>query len=216
MRKYFVTILAAVMVISLMTSSAFAFTLTEIDTDQAFDLDTLAQENISDWAQDSVQQAVSLGLVPDHLQRSYGQAITRAEFCALAVRLYETVTNAEIEGRSTFTDTNDVNIEKAASVGIVGGVGNGRFLPDANLNREQAAQVLSALANALGCGLSQAEADFADIDTISDWARDAVGRIQAAGIMSGMENRRFAPHLEYSREQSILTMMRLYGVIHKH
>ena len=55
---------------------------------------------------------IELGIVPESLQSAYAQATTRAEFCALAAGLYETVTGSEITDRMTFTDTEDENVEK--------------------------------------------------------------------------------------------------------
>ena len=101
-------------------------------------------------------------------------------------------------------------MEKAAYLGIVSGVGNGRFLPDAELNREQAAKLLSSLAGVLGDELPRTEAAFEDLEEISDWAREAVEQVRAAGIMGGVGEGRFAPQLKYTREQSIATIMRLY------
>lgn len=210
MKKYLTGILSTIMVLCMLTGNAFAFTATEIDTEQAFDHETLRQEYVSDWAKDPVDQAISLGFVPEQLQRNYGTSITRAEFCALAVRFYETVTGAAVEGRSPFQDTDDVNMEKAAYLGIVSGVGNGRFLPDAELNREQAAKLLSSLAGVLGDELPRTGAAFEDLEEISDWAREAVEQVRAAGIMGGVGEGRFAPQLKYTREQSIATIMRLY------
>ena len=45
----------------------------------------------SSWAKSGVIQAIGKGFVPNNLQRKYNQPITRAEFCALAVKYYETI-----------------------------------------------------------------------------------------------------------------------------
>ncbi len=210
MKNYLKSMVAMAMAACLMTGSAFAFTYTEIDTEQAFDSETLALEKISDWAEEAVTQAIALGLVPNQLQRGYRDAITRAEFCALAVTLYETATGEQATGRSSFVDTTDVNIERAAYLGIVSGVGDNRFLPDAELNREQAAKILSNLSEVLGNSLSSVKPTFADNAQISGWALDAVGQVQSAGIMNGTGGNQFTPHGSYTREQSIITMLNLY------
>jgi len=163
----------------------------------------------SSWAKDGVSRAIVTGLVPASLQSRYTQPATRAEFCTLAVTLYESL-KGEITGRTTFTDTNDVNVQKAAAVGIVNGVGNGRFDPNAKLTREQAATMLTRLADTVGQPLPLSAAAFADNAAIASWAREAVGQMQASGIMSGVGNGNFAPKGDYTREQSILTAMRTY------
>ena len=85
-----------------------------------------AAEAPSGWAQEQVRTAITENLVPQNLQSNYTQAITRAEFCALAVALYES-TMGVISGRTTFLDTNDVNVQKLAFLGVVSGVGDNRF-----------------------------------------------------------------------------------------
>jgi len=89
------------------------------------------------------------------------------------------------------------------------GVGGNRFEPQGELSREQAAVVLSRLADAMEQPFPQEPATFADLDSISDWAVEAVGRAQAAGIMRGIGDNIFAPQVVHTREEAIVTMMRL-------
>jgi len=167
----------------------------------------------SSWAVDQVNAAIDAKLVPQSLQSKYTQATTRAEFCALAVALYETVTGREITGRTTFTDTTDVNVQKMAYLGVVNGIGDNKFGPGNKLTREQAATMLSRLADAIGKPLSMQNPAFSDNANISSWAFDAVGQMQATGIMGGVGNNTFAPKSDYTREQSIITMMRLFNIV---
>ena len=87
-----------------------------------------------------------------------------------------------------------MNVQKAAAIGVVSGVGNNRFDPDAQLTREQAAT-------------------FADNDSVSSWALEQVGHVQAAGIMSGTGGNMFSPKQPYTREQSIVTILRLFDLV---
>ncbi|MDL2287921.1 leucine-rich repeat protein [Oscillospiraceae bacterium OttesenSCG-928-F05] len=167
----------------------------------------------STWAQEGITNAVAANLVPQNLQSAYTQATTRAEFAALAVALYEQVKGAEITERKTFDDTNDINVEKAAAIGIVSGVGDNKFDPNSGLTREQAAVMLARLANVIGKPLDTQPATFADNSSIATWAIVEVGQIQAAGIMSGVGENTFAPQSAYTREQSIVTILRLYDVV---
>ena len=167
-------------------------------------------EQPSSWARAEVDAALAAGIVPQALRSRYTQPATRAEFCALGVALYETVTGREITGRTAFQDTDDVNVEKLASLNVVGGVGDNRFDPDGLLTREQAAALLSRLAEAMGRPLAAREPGFADSGAISGWALSAVGQMQAAQIMGGVGDNRFDPAGSYTREQSIISMLRLY------
>jgi S-layer homology domain. len=176
-------------------------------------VDSVASEAPSSWAAESVNAAIAAGIVPDTLQAKYTTATMRAEFCHLAVALYESVTGEVITERTTFSDTTDINVEKMAALGVVQGTGNNQFSPDGTLTREQAATMLSRLADVLGETLSNQAPTFGDNGSISSWAYDAIGQMQASGIMSGVGNNAFAPAGEYTREQSIITMMRLYDLV---
>lgn len=167
----------------------------------------------SDWAVDSVNSAISAGIVPSSLQGAYTNATTRAEFCALAVELYETVMGKEITERAYFEDSSDVNVQKMAALGVVSGVGNNMFSPNASLTREQAATMIARLADAIGKPISEQTPSFSDNTSISSWAYDAVGQMQGSGIMSGVGSNTFSPQGAYTREQSIATMLRLYEIV---
>ena len=172
-----------------------------------------AVETPSSWAADQVNAAIAASLVPQSLQLRYTQATTRAEFCALAVALYETVTGREITERQLFSDTNDINVEKMAALDVVNGVGNSNFAPNTELTREQAATMLSRLAAAIGDPLPQHTATFSDNGSIASWALEAVGQMQVTGIMGGVGENMFSPKGPYTREQSIVTIMRLYDIL---
>jgi len=167
----------------------------------------------SNWAHDSINEAFRLGLIPQNLQSDYRANTTRAEFAALAVALYETTTGREITGRMQFNDTNDVNVQKMGYLGVVQGVGGGNFAPNNILTREQAAVMLARLANAIGQPIPASAPTFADNAQISSWATDAVGQMQSSGIMGGVGNNQFSPSGSYTREQSIVTMMRLFDLL---
>jgi len=148
----------------------------------------------SAWAHDGINQAFELGLIPQSLKNSYTQATTRAEFTALAVALYETITGRVITGRMQFNDTDDINVQKMGYLGVVTGVGGGNFAPNNTLTREQAAVMLARLADVIGQPLG-------------------VGQMQASGIMGGVGDNQFAPQGNYTREQSIVTMLRLFDLL---
>lgn len=180
--------------------------------------DIYTEEWPSFWAHVEVMDAILFDLVPADLQCKYTQATTRAEYCALATCLYEAVTGGPIELTEEdvlpFTDVEqDENIAKMYKIGVVNGMGDGTFAPNAQLTREQAAAMLSRLAEAVGEPLAASEPDFTDKDQIFPYAYEAVGQVQAAGIMQGMGDGTFAPKGSYTREQSILTMDRLFNMV---
>ncbi|MDL2288848.1 WG repeat-containing protein, partial [Oscillospiraceae bacterium OttesenSCG-928-F05] len=164
----------------------------------------------SSWAKADVAEAIGCGLVPQALQGNYTRQITRAEFCALAVRLIEGETGKTLPVATTFVDTADPNVLKLASLGIVEGIGGGQFNPSGSITREQAAKLLAGTAAHLGLPAKTGGAAFADAGQIAPWATGYVDFVSAHGIMTGVDGGRFAPKGTYTVEQSIVTMLRLY------
>lgn len=165
----------------------------------------------SDWAQAGITEAADAGIVPKGLPADFTRAITRAQFCSLAVRLYETVTKTAITGRSEFPDTSDISVQKMAYLGVVNGYDNGNFGPNDTLTREQAAAILSRLAGKLNINMSNAGMPFTDVSYTS-WARADIAEIYGIGVMMGTSDTTFSPSDSYTIEQSILTMLRLYKI----
>jgi hypothetical protein len=87
------------------------------------------------------------------------------------------------------------------------------FSPDTQLTREQAATMLCHLANAAGKPLTEKTAAFNDNSAISTWAIEYVGQVQSAGIMGGVGENTFAPKSPYTREQSIITALKLFELM---
>ena len=169
----------------------------------------------SSWAAEEVNRAISLNLVPRSLQGSYTQPATRANFCAVAVNVYESIIREEIIERAEFRDTNDINIQKMGGLGIVAGVGNNNFAPNSPITREQAAVIIARMMYDLGISFEGSSPTFADNGNISSWAVEATAQVQAAGIMTGSNNM-FMPKDTYTIEQSIITLLRLYDLAIEH
>jgi len=167
-------------------------------------------DTASSWAREGIADAIASGLVPNSLQNRYTNNITRAEFAALSVALYESTTGRVITERQTFNDTADINVQKMGGLGVIMGVGGGNFAPNNTLTREQAATMLARLANVMGQPLPPSAPTFADNTAISSWAVSAVGQVQVTEIMSGVGNNNFSPLGSFTREQSILTVLRMH------
>ena len=165
------------------------------------------------WAKVFVDRAIAEGLLPAELQSAYDQPITRREFCLLSDALYTKVKGgaAPVDATVTFTDTTDPAILRMASAKVVNGVGNELFDPNGQLTREQAATMLSRLAAALGKPLTDSAPTFDDNGSVAGWASAAVGQMQLSGIMSGTGNNQFSPQQSYTREQSVVTIVRMYN-----
>jgi hypothetical protein len=85
-------------------------------------------------------------------------------------------------------------VEWAADMGIVSGVGDNRFNPDAEITREQMAVMLANYVCYKRYILPQGQAAaFNDEADISSWALNSVRIIQAAGIIGGRPGNIFDP-----------------------
>ena len=166
---------------------------------------------ISNWAIESVERAYEIGLEPTRLW-SFTANINRSDFAEMAVVLYE-LHRGEITGRVSFTDNWSEDVEKAAYIGVVTGVAEGIFSPWTHITREQAAVMLARLADALDINLPPASPTFADSSSISGWAADSVGRVNAAGIMLGVSESQFNPQGNFTGEQTIITLLRLFDML---
>ncbi len=177
-----------------------------------------AWSNASEWATVEVKKALDNGLYPDKLKDAdLTKPITRAEFAAVALKLYESLagkTSAPAP-TSTFTDTKDTDVLKAYALDIIVGVGNNKFAPDELLSREQAATMLTRVykkVNWEGWKLAEDNSytkhsldnkgvpPFDDDTLISDYARDSVYFMTKYGIIKGIGNNKFAPRNTTSAE----------------
>jgi hypothetical protein len=82
----------------------------------------------------------------------YAKAITRQEFCQLAINWLQYQTDKDINlildergltrDPNTFTDISDPDILAAYALGITSGTGNNQFTPNGSITREQAATMI--------------------------------------------------------------------------
>ena len=161
--------------------------------------------NASAWALEELAEADALGLIPDALREAdLTKPITRAEFAAVSVKVFEalTFTKATPASPNPFTDTNDPEVLKALGVGITNGMSATTFEPDRLLNREQAATMLTRVFKKVNLSGWTLETDgsfneqfktmftmpelFGDDAYISSWAKDSVYFMAANGIIKGM------------------------------
>ena len=93
-----------------------------------------AAEAPSSWAKSAVDTARNAGIVPEQVDQAYTQSITRADFCALAAAVYHTWEksgNVKSVDKAvvSFSDTKDEDVLLCAALGVVNGVGGGKFAP---------------------------------------------------------------------------------------
>ena len=176
------------------------------------------------WALPELAEADRLGLIPDSLKGADLTApITRAEFAAVSVKLFEAMsfTQAQAAPADTFSDTSDPEVLKAFALGVTNGTDSIKklFSPDTFISREQTATMLTRVYKKLNLSGWTLETDssfsdafralftmpelFADDGEISGWAKDSVYFMAANGIVNGVGDNRFAPKLVQSGEDTL-------------
>lgn len=169
--------------------------------------------SVSDWAKELVTSAAASGLIADGLGDDYTVNITRAQFAAVTVKLYEAMSGeaAPAAGDSPFTDTSDPAVIQAEALGFVGGMGNGKFEPDSLVTREQAAAMLSRVYTKLGGEIPAVDAtEFADDGDMSGYARNAIAFMSGKEIVGGVGNNKFDPQGRASIEQALVIALRMF------
>lgn len=182
-----------------------------------------AYSGVSDWAERYVQQAAGMTLLTPKIEDAdLSKNITRLEFAELSVRLYEFLSGQTQTGTApadSFTDCQDEAALKALALGVAQGMGNGRFAPDRNLSREEAATMLTRVFERVNfegwtlekdsefagqlSDLTEQKVLFSDDEKISGWAKSSVYFMRSAGILDGMGDGSFAPKGTTTREQAV-------------
>lgn len=178
----------------------------------------------SDWALAEIEKADQLGLIPEQLSRAnLTKEITRAEFAALSVKVYEKMNHLTVSSsglQNPFTDTADQDVLKAYALELTNGIGNNKFGPDNRLTREQGATMLAraykktvyknwSLTRDANYPLETGSSRFADDGQISDWAKNSVYFMSGSGILNGVGGNKFDPSSKMTREQAILVAARM-------
>ncbi|MCD7778379.1 MAG: S-layer homology domain-containing protein [Clostridiales bacterium] len=195
---------------------------------------------VSDWAKQEVTDANARGLIPESIKgKDLSKPITRAEFAAVSVQLYETLTGEEAEIVSIpFIDTlgsiDEDYIKKAYGLNIAIGTSDKLFEPDIAINREQLVTMLCRTIKKFKYDEWTIDTDsqyildysgvtkFADDENISDFAKPSVYYMVKMGIISGIDTTHFAPknytdeqeaegYATATREQAIALSLRIYN-----
>jgi len=124
--------------------------------------------------------------------------------------------NTEAYTSSPFTDVN-INewygpyVSWAARNGIVDGFGDGTFLPNQSITREQMSLVIMRFADFQGLNLPETTSNtvFRDDSLISSWAKSAVYRAQRTGMIKGRDTGEFDPKGTATRAE-VCTMLYRY------
>ena len=194
----------------------------------------------ADWASEEMDKASENGLIPDVLiGEDMTKPITRGEFAAVCVKLFETLTggravmSSECGFEDIYSNKNRNYILKAYNIGAVNGISETEYRPDELISREQLATMLTRVykryADPQWTLAKDAEykldysgvTPFADDGDISDYAKPSVYFMVKNNVISGVGNNRFAPknttgaqedisYANATREQAIVMSLRAF------
>lgn len=205
----------------------------------------MAYDEESGWSEwfedeamgDNINQEIFDSLIPPELQnRDLTRDITRAEFCAVAVRLYEQMGGQQLDATvldAPFADTSSDAVKKAYALGITNGVSATSFAPYTNISREQLATMLTRVYKALNLpGWTLATDDqyqldysgtkrFEDDKDISAYAKPSVYFMVKNEVIKGTSATTFSPrnvtpaqeaigYANASREQALIMAVRMF------
>jgi hypothetical protein len=156
-------------------------------------------------------KAITLGTGP----RAYAPMaeVSRAQMAAFLERLLA-VGQAGIPGDppDAFTDDNtsqhQLSINRLAAMGIVGGVGGGRYDPNGSVSRAQMATFLARTVAAIrGAPIAPATQDFF-VDDSTDTHEANINIVATLGIATGVGRDTYAPSNRVSRAQMASFLVR--------
>ena len=164
------------------------------------------------WYYDYVTKAAAAGIINGKGNGIFDPEgnITRGDFALMTVRML----GVDVSGYTTapFSDVKASDyymkaIAYCAEKGIIGGTGDGKFEPEKNILREEAAKIIAIALDLDGTTTEK----FKDDAKISNWAKGYVDACKAAGIFGGDEKGNFNPKSPITRAETAKIMVVAMG-----
>ena len=132
--------------------------------------------------------------------------VTRAEFVKMLTALFD----VKASGGADFADVPaDAWYAEAVCAATQNGLvfgADGKFLPQDNISRQDAAVIIYRL-----CGGAGGNAQFGDYAEIADYAKEAVSSLAAAGIIAGSDGN-FYPGNTLTRAEAAVILCKAYDM----
>ncbi len=182
-----------------------------------------AQDEPSEWAVGEVDYRAADFLKSAMGSLDYAKSITREEFAVVALYIYMAVSDMELPEMSVenpFTDCNNPLVVTAYGLGLVKGVSENEFDPEASVTREQICVMLSRIAEKLVPTFDMnvvapylpALDTFADGEEVSDWAADSVKMMVMAGLIKGTDEGKINPLGNCTVQEALIIAKRAQNI----
>ena len=147
------------------------------------------------WADDGIQYCVTHQLMSGIGNNLFGPKLTTTRAQIVQI-LYNLEGEPKVSGTTPFTDLTQDWYQDAVlwayQTGVVAGTSSTTFEPDRPVTREQIAVILMEyMTRVLKLERTWTPADlsiFPDVDSVSDWAKDAMADAVGLGLISGASN----------------------------
>lgn len=168
------------------------------------------------WAYDYIDKLIEKKVLNGYDDGTFrpSQSVTRAEF----VTMLKSAFRLAGDGTASFDDVADdawykEAVEVAASLGIVSGMGDGTFAPNAEISRQDMCAMLKNVLDYKNMALDTKydSSDFADSDEIADYAKEAINLFKEAGVIDGYEDGSFGPRDAVTRAAAAKVIAILIG-----
>ena len=168
------------------------------------------------WAYDYIDKLIDKKVLNGYDDGTFrpSQSVTRAEFVTMLKSAFRLVGN----GSASFDDVADdawykEAVDACASLGIVSGMGDGTFAPNAEISRQDMCTMLKNVVDNKSIMLDKQYdlSDFTDSDEIADYAKEAINLFKEAGVIDGYENGAFGPRDAVTRAAAAKVIAILIG-----
>ncbi len=170
------------------------------------------------WGQQEIAELIDKGVVKGtNGTLALTTNVTRAEFTVMLLRAFgmqETPYKnsfQDVKGEDWFAGYLQTAVDNEILIGS-----DGYADPDGLLTREQAVKIMiKAMETQQEIQYTDNRSDFADGDSISDWARPFVDTAVSMGLIKGLEDNRFMPQANTPREQAMVMVYRTLNKLEK-
>jgi N-acetylmuramoyl-L-alanine amidase len=173
---------------------------------------------IGHWAKSDIMMMVDKNIIDgmddDHFAPDTN--VTRAQFATL---LSKSLNLKEGNDKNPFTDVAsgswyESTVKKVYAAGIINGVSENEFAPEAYITREEmTAMLMRAKSQASGTKLDDMTVNlsihFNDENAVSDWAKNVVNLAVGSGLMNGRTDQEFSPQEHANRAEAVVVLKRL-------
>ncbi|MGO4110403.1 S-layer homology domain-containing protein [Paenibacillus sp. YAF4_2] len=165
------------------------------------------------WGKSNIDLFVKLGLIIGYQDDTFrpNASITRAEFAAMMVRVFNFDTSSSTK---TFSDVKDnywasQDIKALAASGIITGYTDGAFRPNEVITRAEIIAMISRIVDFKAVG-EQQTVNFNDI--ASSWNANDIRSAASAGIINGRAEGVFAPQEQSTRAEALSIILRVLNL----